>query len=82
MKDNESHIISLTQQLKDIEKDMDALKSQLELKEQLTSQLKSENGFLRQEYAKATETLNKFLLPPPSKKSFWDRFRRKTTKVN
>lgn len=78
MRDNESHINSLKLQLKDNEKEIGDLTNKLEWNEQLITQLQSENGFLKQEYAKATETLNKFLLPQAQpKKSFWDRFRRK-----
>ena len=49
---------------------------EIELKDKLIAQLQNENGFLKQEYAKATETLNRFLLPSP-KRSFWDRLRHK-----
>jgi len=49
---------------------------EIELKDKLITQLQNENGFLKQEYAKATEMLNRFLLPSP-KRSFWDRLRHK-----
>jgi len=63
--------------MRDNENNLKSLTLQLEMNEKLISQLQSEIGFFRQEYAKVAETLNKFLLPPP-KRGIWDRLRRKS----
>lgn len=69
MRDNENKLLSLT--------------LEIDLKDKLITQLQSENGFLKQEYAKATEALNRFLLPPPQpKRGLIDRIlRRNKTNV-
>ena len=77
MRATESNLDPLQVQLKDHEKDIESLKSQLELKDQLITQQQSEMRFFRQEYSKATETLNKFLLPQ-QKRSTWNRLRGKS----
>jgi hypothetical protein len=51
---------------------------EIELKDKLIEQLQNENAFLKQEYAKATETLNRSLLSPPQKMSIRDRLRRRS----
>lgn len=60
--------------ISDYDRGITQLKREIELKDQLITQLQNENGWLKSEYSKVNDALNRFLLPPV-KTSFWDRFR-------
>ena len=62
-----------------LNKQIEHLNEIITIRENEITELREREGFLRMEYSKCNDRLNRYLLPEvaPPRRSFWDRFRRK-----
>lgn len=70
--------VTTTRDYELITKDLENARAIIEGKDALIEELRTNEGYLRAEFSKCNERLNRFLLPEvtETKRSFWSRFKR------